>query len=551
MFYWMNSIKPIFLCLIIENGYLMSVLIQNINYQFPDGKVLFTDISASIQAGSKVALIGNNGCGKSTLFRLISDNSLLNAGSILLSESPYLVPQNMNAYLDLRIGDILMVSKKIEALHKILAGELDEKLYEILSDDWLVEEQAQAQLNYWGLSQIGLMNKLSDLSGGERVKVFLAGLTLNSPAIVLMDEPTNHLDYNSKQKLYNWLAQTSSTVVIISHDRELLNAITHTYELSSLGLKYYSGNYDSYKEQKEIELNAIYSSLKNKENEQKQAALKQQKMVEQRQKSESRGKKLSAKKGIGKMAMDTRQDRAEKTSSKFQSTHQNIIGGLSDEIRKLKSEIAQNTTLKLQLDSSGLPMNKLLIEAKAINSSFVEGKPIWRQPIDFSLWSGERILLSGDNGSGKTSLLKLIIGELPVVDGELKLSPMKWLYLDQDYSMLDEDKTVYEQAQFFNSKMPEHEVKCMLHRAQLDESFWDRKCESLSGGEKMKLCLCNLLITSTAPDLLILDEPTNNIDINSMEILSESLSTYQGALIIVSHDSAFVNSVAISREFCI
>lgn len=546
----MNSIKPIFLCLIIEDGYFMSILIQNISYQFPDGEILFTDISTSIQSGCKIALIGDNGSGKSTLLHLMSDTCLLQVGSIVLSESPYLVPQNMDAYLDQSIGDILSVSKKVEALHRILAGEGDLSLYEILDDDWLVEEQAYAELDYWGLSA-DLQTKLSDLSGGERVKVFLIGLTLNHPPIVLMDEPTNHLDKRSKLKLLNWLESTTATVVFVSHDRELLNAIDHTYELSSLGLKYYAGNYESYKEQKEVELNAIYSSLRNKENEQKQAVLKQQKLTEQRLKSETRGKKLSAKKGIGKMAMDTRQDRAEKTSSKFQSTHQNIIGGLGDDIRELKSEIAQSTTLKLQLDSSGLPMNKLLIEAKAINYSFKNDKEIWSSPLDFRLWSGERILLSGENGSGKTTLLKLLMGILPISQGELKITPMKWLYLDQDYSMLDRRKTVYEQAQFFNSKMPQHEVKCMLHRAQLNDSFWDRKCESLSGGEKMKLCLCSLLISSTAPDLLILDEPTNNIDIHSIEILSESLSTYQGALIIVSHDNAFIDSIGISREFCV
>lgn len=526
----------------------MSILIQNIGYQHPDGSVLFNDISASIQDGDKVALIGDNGCGKSTLLSLISDPSHLKTGTLKLSEKPYLVPQNMDPYLDSSIVDILQVSDKIDALHRILAGEVDEALYETLGDAWTIEEQITAELDAWGLVGFDLNTTLSTLSGGERVKVFLTGLSLNSPNIVLMDEPTNHLDYNSKQKLYNWLIQTNSTVVIVSHDRELLNLLTDTYELNSLGLKYYSGNYDAYKEQKEIELNAIYSSLKNKENEQKQAIQKQQKMVEQRQKSESRGKKLSAKKGIGKMAMDTRQDRAEKTSSKFHSTHQNIIGGIGDDIRKLKSEIAQKTTLKLHLESSDIPNNKLLVEAKGINFAYEADKSLWKIPVDFSLWSGERILLKGNNGSGKTTLLKLITNKLQVSSGDLKMIPMTWLYLDQDYSMLDANKTVYDQAQFFNSKMPEHEVKCMLHRAQLDESFWDRKCDSLSGGEKMKLSLCSLLIASVAPDLLILDEPTNNIDIHSMEILSEALNTYQGALVVVSHDKAFIESIGITRE---
>lgn len=506
----------------------MSIQIQNISYQFPDGETLFSNISASIQRESKVALIGDNGCGKSTIIRLISEASLLQSGEIKLNESPYLIPQNMDAYLNLSISEIL---------------------YEALDDDWIVEDRVNLQLDYWGFSAINLDTKLSSLSGGERVKVFLVGLTLNTPSVVLMDEPTNHLDYGSKQKLYNWLKQSKATVIVVSHDRELLNTIMHIYELSNLGLKYYLGNYDSYREQKENELNAIYASLKNKENEQNYAILKQQKLVEQRQKSESRGKKLSAKKGVGKMAMDTRQDRAEKTSSRFNTTHQNRIENVSNDLRKLKSKIAQNTTLKLQLNSLSFPLNKLLIDAKGINYSFKDGKNIWHVPLEFSLWSGERVLLSGQNGSGKSTLLRLITNALVPNIGELKVMSMKWLYLDQEYGMLNAEKTVYEQAQFFNSKMPDHEVKCMLHRAQLNENFWNRKCESLSGGERMKLCLCSLLISSTAPDLLILDEPTNNIDIHSMEILSDSLSTFHGSLILVSHDKAFVNSMGITREF--
>ena len=162
----------------------MSIQIQNISYQFPDGKVLFSEISASIQNESKIALIGDNGCGKSTLLHLISDTSQLQSGSILQSDKPFLVPQNMNPYLNQNVGEILLVNAKIDALQRILAGEVDENLYEILDDDWTIEERVSAQLDFWGLSNVTLDTKLQNLSGGERVKVFLTGLTLNTPSTV-------------------------------------------------------------------------------------------------------------------------------------------------------------------------------------------------------------------------------------------------------------------------------------------------------------------------------------------------------------------------------
>lgn len=526
----------------------MSVLIQNISFQHPDGDVLFSNLSFSLESQQKMALVGDNGSGKSTLLKLIAGILPCHQGTILSQEPIYLVPQDFTPYLSSTVADVLQVSDKLTALHEILKGNVDVANFEILGDDWELEERIQYEMKKWGLSDIALDTPLAELSGGEKTKVFLVGLTLNKPGIVLMDEPTNHLDYASRTLLYDWLKQTNSSVLVVSHDRELLNTISGILELSSLGLKYYSGNFEAYKEQKEIELNAIHASLKNKETERKQAQLKQQKVAERKQKADSRGQKLSARKGIGKMAMDTRQDRAEKTSARFQSDHQGKIEGISSVIREIKNKIADQSVLKLHLESSSLPENKLLVEATGLNFCYTSDKLLWKKGLDFKLWSGERVLLKGSNGSGKTTLIKLITSQLSSAIGELKITPINWLYLDQEYTYLDGDKTVYEQAQAFNSKLPEHEVKCLLHRSQLPLEFWDQPCRSLSGGEKMKLSLCNLLISSVAPDLLILDEPTNNIDMHSISILTETLRHYKGTLLLVSHDRYFINEVGIERE---
>lgn len=526
----------------------MSIIIQNISFQHSDGDVLFSDLSFSLELQQKMALVGDNGSGKSTLLRLIAGDITLHQGSVSSQEPIYLVPQDFTPYLNHSIAEVLKISDKLHALQEILNGNVDVIHFETLADDWELEERVKGEMRRWGLQDVSLDAPLKELSGGEKTKVFLIGLTLSKLGIVLMDEPTNHLDYTSRILLYTWLKQTTASVLVVSHDRELLNLLSGILELSSLGLKYYSGNYEDYKDQKDVELDAIHASLKNKETERKQAQLKQQKVAERKQKADSRGQKLSARKGIGKMAMDTREDRAEKTSARFQADHQGKINGISSDIRDIKNKIADQSVLKLHLESSNFPENKLLIEAADINYTYGSGKLIWKEALSFKLWSGERVLLKGCNGSGKTTLIRLITQEITPREGKLKITPNNWLYLDQEYSFLDSSKTVYEQAQAFNFKLPEHEVKCMLHRSQLPLEFWDQPCSSLSGGEKMKLSLCSLLISSVAPDLMILDEPTNNIDMNSIAILTQTLSHYNGTLLLVSHDRYFVEELGIDRE---
>mgnify|MGYP001199829664 FL=1 len=525
----------------------MSILLQNINYQFPNGEVLFSNLSFSLQSGEKVALIGNNGTGKSTLLHLIAGKLSLQEGTITKNSQPYVVPQEMKPYLSLTIAQALGVDKKIEALHKILEGSVKPEHFETIGEDWEIETKAVEALKRWELPY-RLEHPLSELSGGECVKVFLSGLTLYNPQLVLLDEPTNHLDSPSKAMLYDWLETTKATVLLTSHDRSLLDYLSGIYELSSLGISYYPGNYASYKEQKEVELRSIEAALKEKEKERKMAIKKDQKVAERRQKLDSRGRDLGIKKGIGKMGLDTRQDRAEKTTARYRSTHGEKITSLSKEIQSIKEQVAKESVLKLHLESSQLHENKILIQAVALNQGYQEKQLLWKEGLNFTLRSGDRVLLTGLNGSGKTTLLELILGSLKPTRGSLTVAAMNILYLDQNYSLLNPQKTVYQQAQEFNTKMPEHEVKCMLHRSQLPEEFWDNPCSLLSGGEKMKLSLCSLLISSVAPDLLILDEPTNNIDLHSINILTETVANYRGTLLLVSHDETFIKEVGVNSE---
>ena len=184
-----------------------------------------------------------------------------------------------------------------------------------------------------------------------------------------------------------------------------------------------------------------------------------------------------------------------------------------------------------------------------MNVEHTPGHPLWRVPIDLEVRSGERILLAGDNGSGKTTLVRLLAGELQPSSGQVVRTAFSHVWLDQEYGMAATPRSVLELAQCHNSGgLPEHGLKMRLHRALFPEAMWSKRCDTLSGGERMRLCLCCLMISNSVPDLLVLDEPTNNLDLGSLGILARAIAGYRGTLLVVTHDRHFAREVGIARD---
>lgn len=524
----------------------MSIIsIQDFSYQHPDRVELFDHINLQINKGQKVALIGKNGTGKTTLLQIINNHELHN--KVEVNEKVYEIPQHIEKYDDKTISDILQISDKLKALHAILEGDTNSVNFDILNDDWEIETKAKLALERWNLSNFPMNIPLSQLSGGERVKVFLAGIELLKPELIIMDEPTNHLDYFARKKLYEEIKKTNSTLLIVSHDRQLLNQLTDIYELSRSEIKYYKGNFDLYVEQKEIERQALIRQLESKQQEIKNSEKVMQQVAERRQRQESRSGVQAAKKSLPRIVSGNRRREAERTTAKLSDKHENKLTSLKESLFELHNKIENTKNLKLRLQNSTLYTGKILVEAKDINYVYNEEK-LWKENLDFTIYSGDRLLIKGNNGSGKTTLIKLLTKCITPTKGILKIADFDYLYLDQNYSLINNTKTVYEQAQSYNNDMPEHEVKMNLARSQLTSNSWDKKCSMLSGGEKLKLSLCSLIVQNKTPDMLILDEPTNNLDIDSMQILTSTVKQYSGSLLVVSHDKYFVEELSLDKE---
>ncbi|MDL2222224.1 ATP-binding cassette domain-containing protein [Parabacteroides sp. OttesenSCG-928-N08] len=524
----------------------MSILLQNISYIHPDNALLFQQVSFSVNRGEKIALVGRNGCGKSTLFRIIIGETTPTTGTLSFSETPYCVPQHFGQYDHQSVAEALRVSDKLRAFHAILEGDASEENFSLLADDWGIEERCQAALSMWNLSHIDLCQAMSTLSGGEKTKVFLAGLAIHEPAIVLLDEPTNHLDRTARQLFYDWITESRATLFVVSHDVTLLRQLTTIYELTPDGIAVYGGNYDLYKEQKEQGLLALQSQLEEKEKALRLAKKVAREAAERKQKHEVRGKKKKEQQGVGKMAMDTLQDKAEKSAAKLKEVHAEKSAAINDEIKRLRAELPEGRGMKVDFNSSSLHSGKQLVRATAVNFGYLPEQLLWTEPLTFVIRSGDRLVIRGDNGSGKSTLIKLITGQLSPTVGTIDCATFSHVYIDQDYSLIDDRLTLYDQAQQYNRQhYPEHEVKTILNRYLFPYDTWDKPCGKLSGGEKMRLLFCCLMIGNQKPDLFILDEPTNNLDIQNIEIIAEVIRNYRGTLLLISHDAYFIEQAGV------
>ena len=521
--------------------------LQQATYIHPNKEVLFVELNLTVNKQQKIALIGNNGIGKSTLLKIISGQLKLNAGQLFCASTPYYIPQILDSYNRFSVAQALGISKKLKALHQILAGQVTQDNLDTLNDDWTLEDRIKKAMEDFDLGTIDLAQEIGTLSGGQKTKVFLAGILIQEPEIILMDEPSNHLDHQGRALLYDFVEKTNKTLVIVSHDRKLLNQLSTTVELTKKGLTIYGGSYNFYQQQKSITKQALDQELQHNQKELNKAKNVQRDSIERQAKLNARGKRKQEQAGVPKIMMNILKNKAQGTSSKIKSVHQDKITGIKNNLTTLRNDLAELDQIKFNFEESNLHQGKILLEACHLNYQ-INSKFLWKDPLNFKIKHGDRVAIKGLNGSGKTTLLKMLLGEITPTQGKIISSQMNSLYVDQEYSLLQADLSVYEMAQSFNDTgLQEHEVKIRLDRFLFKKDRWDQPCYLLSGGERMRLLICVLTILNKAPDLIILDEPTNNIDLQNITILTNAINNFHGTLLIVSHDEQFLQEIHIQN----
>jgi ATPase subunit of ABC transporter with duplicated ATPase domains len=465
-------------------------------------------------------------------------------GHIVADSVPYYIPQH-TGLLNRTVAEVLNVKDKLSAFDSIMAGSVSQSDYDILADDWSIETRCHEAFARWRMSHVPFDMSVDDLSGGEKTKLFLAGLSIHNPEIILLDEPSNHLDAASRQLLYDEIRLSTSTIVIVSHDITLLDQLQFTCELSEHGIRSYGGNYSFYYEQKNLEDAALSNDIHTEE---KAIRLARVKAQEVRQRQEKRLVKGAQKKSeVPRIFKKTLTNSSENTAAGLKERHDEIIATHQSKLSELRQRQRTLKDLKIDFDNASIRSGKMLVEARQINFGYQHSSPLWRQPFDFDLYSHDRVHISGDNGVGKTTFIRLILGTLTPLSGTIRRADFNWIYLDQNYTQVDVDCTIEELATRYNPSMETHDIRLRLNRFLFPLDTWDKSCCTLSGGEKMRLYLCCLMISNHTPDLIILDEPTNNLDISGVQILTQTISNYRGSLLVISHDRYFVDAVGLTK----
>lgn len=527
----------------------MFINAQHISYHTPNRGILFNDISFTLQKGEKAAVVGNNGAGKTTLLKIIAGQEKNYTGNLQATGSLHYVPQHYGHFNHLTVAAALGIAPLLHALQAVEQGATDQHYYDLLEHHWDIIARCEEAFARWGITGIALDQPLQQLSGGMKTRLFLSGIDIFEPAIVLLDEPSNHLDRKARTRLYEWMEDTSFTLLLTSHDRQLLRLCEPIWELQASGIKVYGGNYDLYAAQKDTETAASEHKLAYHEKALKEAKLKQQQSLERKQHADAQARKNSKQGGQAKILLGGRKNAAEGSMAKLKQVHSAKVSELRANVQEAAAMTQMQRIMKGYFSNPALPQGKVVIQATDINYAYENGSLLWPQSLTLTVRSGARLAVSGDNGSGKTTLLNLLQGKMPPSQGTIQRAPCTTLLLDQDYSLIDRHKTVLEQALAFNDTLLE---TAMVHTLLANFLFmpesWDKPCAVLSGGEILRLVLCCMVLQNKTPDIIFLDEPVNNLDLSNIQMLAKIFAAYRGTLIIISHDAGFLQEADIMEE---
>jgi ATPase subunit of ABC transporter with duplicated ATPase domains len=516
-------------------------------YEFPDGKCLFSSLNFSFGA-ARTGLIGQNGIGKTTLLEILSGKRPASSGTVIRAGRVSYLPQTVAPPPEDSVAKTLGISEALEALDRINSGNADAAELTNAESLWQLPERVAMTFGRLGVAHISVHQPAATLSGGEFMRVRLAGLLLDEPDFLLLDEPTNHLDLSAREFVYEMVASWKNGLVVVTHDRKLLTVLDQIAELDCNGLKIYGGNLEFYKEQRGMEQAAAEQTFSSARMRLKKAQAAAQLARERQQKRNSAGHKKAIRTGISAMAAGNLKRAAENSGARLADRHQKRVEAARQEMETARASVIAENRITVDLESSRVPATRRIIEATGINYRYPGAKtPLWASPLDFRVVGPERIHLKGENGSGKSTLVDLVCGKKSPTAGWIRTGANRVGVLDQKVDVLDDSLSILENVQRVASQRPSHELRILLGRFLFYHDAALKPASALSGGERMRAGLACLLAADQAPEMLILDEPTNNLDLMSLESVVLALRTYQGALIVVSHDVTFLEDIGSGR----
>ncbi|MFI6876903.1 ABC-F family ATP-binding cassette domain-containing protein [Streptomyces sp. NPDC050400] len=517
-----------------------SIAVTALDFTWPDGTAVFEGLQVAFGPG-RTGLIGLNGSGKSTLLKLIAGELRPADGTVRVSGEIGCLPQNVTLDTALRVDEVLGIAATRTALHAIEAGDVGEENFAAVGDDWDVEERAIATLGELGLGHVDLDRTIGEVSGGESVLLRLAALLLRRPDVLLLDEPTNNLDLHARQRLYAAVEGWSGVMVVVSHDRELLERVDQIADLRGGEVTWYGGTYSAYEKALAAEQEAAERMVRVAESDVK----KQKRELTEAQVTLARrrryGQKMWDSKREPKIVMGARKRAAQVSAGKHRILHEEKLAEAKERLDVAVEAVRDDDEIRVDLPYTAVPPGRSVLSLHNVTTAYGA-----RVAGEFELRGPERIALLGRNGSGKTTLLRTIAGELAPAGGELETHvPLR--FLPQRLDVLDDGLSVAENVARFAPQATNNRVRARLARFLFKGARADQPAGTLSGGERFRATLAALMLAEPAPQLLMLDEPTNNLDMASVDQLTSALEAYEGALIVASHDLPFLESIGVTR----
>ena len=522
------------------------VVCTNLSFSWPDDTPVFRDLSFTVPPG-RTGLVAPNGAGKSTLLRLIAGELTPTGGAVTVEGVLGYLPQNLPLAGDLTVAEVLGVAPALAALRAIEAGDASEDNFATIGDDWDVEERSRAELDRLGLGEVALDRRLHTLSGGQVISLGLAAQLLRRPDVLLLDEPTNNLDIDARHRLYTVLENWSGCLLLVSHDRMLLDRMDRIAELDAGQVRLYGGNFTAYETAARAAQEVAERNVRSAEQEVKREKREMQQARERAERRAGNAARNLGNAGLARIVAGGLKRSAQESAGRAQQAHASRVSDAQGRLDEASRALRDDQTLTLDLPETDVPAGRTVVEGQRMQIRH-DTRPLFAgDGVDLTIRGPERIALTGPNGAGKSTLLRLLHGDLEPQGGQVRRADGRMAYLSQRLDLLDLDRTVAENLAAYAPERPQAERMNLLARFLFRGARAHLPVGVLSGGERLRATLACVLYAQPAPHLLLLDEPTNNLDLVSVGQLVNALNSYRGAFVVVSHDERFLYDIGVQR----
>ena len=520
-----------------------TITLTGLSAATPDGTRLFHDLDLSF-GPERTGLVGRNGTGKTTLLDIIAGQNEPAAGSVHRRGAVGYLRQWPEITQNPTVAEAIGLSDRLALFRRGLSGEATPDELDLI--DWTIEAEMEAALARLGLAGLDPDQPFRQLSGGEQTRARLAGLLAQKPDFLAMDEPTNHLDRAGRAFIADIVESFKGGLLIVSHDRELLERMDRIVEITTPGVTVCGGNYSFYRAEKTRTTERAMSELASARQHADRTARDIEAARQRKEKRDASGKKGRDSAGQPKILLDAAKERAEGSAGGLGRLALRQQAEAEDRLSSAREAVERARKLDFHMSGTEVPAGKIVLSIEDLTGGLPEN-PRVIQHVSLTVTGAERLALEGPNGAGKTTLLRLIAGQLTPASGLIRC-PVRLAYLDQSAAILDFGMSLVDNFRRLNPGATDNAAYAAPARFHFRNEAARLTPATLSGGERLRAALACAIGGEDPAGLLLLDEPVNHLDIESVEAVEDALNAYRGAFIAVSHDAEFLNRIGVTRR---